>query len=110
MGRLFIEYLEGDIFVCKSCSTHLAKRAELTSKAFQGSTGKAYLFNKCVNVSVGVLEDRFLTTGLHTVGDIYCNSCSTVIGWKYEAAFEESQKYKVGKFILEKSLISSIYV
>jgi hypothetical protein len=25
-----------------------------------------------------------------------------VIGWKYEVAFEESQKYKEGKFIIEK--------
>lgn len=29
----------------------------------------------------------------------------SVVGWKYEEAFEESQKYKVGKFILEKPKI-----
>ena len=29
-----------------------------------------------------------------------------LLGWKYEEAFEESQKYKEGKFILEKTKIS----
>lgn len=27
------------------------------------------------------------------------------LGWKYVEAFEESQKYKEGKFILEKAMI-----
>lgn len=27
--------------------------------------------------------------------------CGSVIGWKYESAEEEGQRYKVGKFILE---------
>ena len=30
-----------------------------------------------------------------------------MIGWKYDAAEEESQRYKVGKFILETKRISS---
>ena len=44
-------------------------------------------------------------TGLHVVADIYCNACDTRLGWKYVEAFEESQKYKEGKFILEKAMI-----
>ena len=87
-----------------------------------------------INVSEGPSEERILITGLHTVCDIYCNVCQTVLGWKYvshsctpeihlaawlisvaarltsaaspcvsqEEAFEESQKYKEGKFIVEK--------
>lgn len=31
-----------------------------------------------------------------------CITCNSVLGWKYEVAYEESQKYKEGKFILEK--------
>ena len=27
-----------------------------------------------------------MTTGLHTVADIYCNQCSQVVGWKYVSA------------------------
>lgn len=40
-------------------------------------------------------------TGAHTVSDVSCVVCGVVIGWKYVAAEEESQKYKVGKYILE---------
>ena len=43
-----------------------------------------------------------MTTGLHTVADIHCTSCMHIVGWKYELAFEQSQKYKEGKFILER--------
>ena len=39
------------------------------------------------------------------VADIYCNACDTRLGWKYVEAFEESQKYKEGRFILEKAMI-----
>ena len=49
-------------------------------------------------------------TGLHTVCDISCSQCSTVIGWKYEVAFEESQKYKEGKFIIEKVRIIKVRI
>jgi hypothetical protein len=39
--------------------------------------------------------------GLHAVADIYCDCCKTTLGWKYEHAFESSQKYKEGKYIIE---------
>ncbi|KAF7586357.1 hypothetical protein BBP40_009041 [Aspergillus hancockii] len=44
---------------------------------------------------------RQLVTGAHTVCDVSCAFCGSVLGWKYVAAEEESQRYKVGKFILE---------
>jgi hypothetical protein len=44
---------------------------------------------------------RQLVTGAHTVADISCRTCGSVLGWKYVEAEEESQRYKVGKFILE---------
>lgn len=54
-----------------------------------------------VNVVTGVAEERQLLTGLHAVADIFCESCKLSLGWKYEQAFESSQKYKEGKFIIE---------
>eukprot|EP01137_Pigoraptor_chileana_P037605 Opistho-2@34939 len=107
MGLLFLQYLSGKrIFTCSECEAHLSRHEEIISKSFHGAHGRAYLFNQVVNVSVGPAEDRVMTTGLHTVMDVYCNKCQTVLGWKYEKAFEESQKYKEGKFILEKALIA----
>jgi len=44
-----------------------------------------------------------MTSGRHTVADIYCNCCQQLVGWKYESAYEKSQKYKEGKFILERA-------
>ncbi|KAJ7533506.1 hypothetical protein O6H91_13G052400 [Diphasiastrum complanatum] len=44
-------------------------------------------------------------TGLHTVADISCTHCREVLGWKYERAYEASQKYKEGKYILEKAKV-----
>jgi hypothetical protein len=31
-----------------------------------------------------------------------------VLGWKYEKAFEEGQKYKEGKYIIEKAKMEKI--
>jgi len=92
----------GKIYSCCHCRAHLASHDEIISKSFQGHHGRAYLFNNLINVSEGPKEERILITGLHTVCDIYCNVCQAVLGWKYEEAFEESQKYKEGKFIVEK--------
>jgi hypothetical protein len=47
-----------------------------------------------VNVSLGPKENRQLITGLHTVADIFCTVCDANLGWKYEMAYEETQKYK----------------
>ena len=54
-----------------------------------------------VNIGCGPAEERVLLTGLHAVADIYCDCCKTTLGWKYEQAYESSQKYKEGKFIIE---------
>ncbi|XP_032517776.1 protein yippee-like isoform X1 [Danaus plexippus] len=88
-------------YSCIHCRAHLASHDELISKSFQGSQGRAYLFNSVVNVGCGQAEERVLLTGLHAVADIYCECCKTMLGWKYEYAFESSQKYKEGKFIIE---------
>lgn len=106
MGRPFKQYLTGPrIYSCSNCRSHSADHDEIISKSFQGRHGRAYLFASVVNVCVGPLEDRLLITGLHTVADIYCSDCAEVLGWKYEKAYEESQKYKEGKYILEKAKV-----
>ncbi|PVH31363.1 hypothetical protein PAHAL_9G127000 [Panicum hallii] len=59
-----------------------------------------------VNVTPGVKEDRMMMTGMHTVCDIFCVGCGSIVGWKYEAAHEKSQRYKEGKYILERFKVS----
>lgn len=55
-----------------------------------------------VNVTAGEPRERMLMTGMHTVCDIHCCGCKNVVGWKYQRASAASQRYKVGKFIVEK--------
>ncbi|KAL6987799.1 hypothetical protein U1Q18_013546 [Sarracenia purpurea var. burkii] len=106
MGRLFLITLEGNIYSCKHCQTHFALAEDILSKSFHSRHGKAYLFKKVVNVTVGEKEERMMMTGMHTVVDIFCVGCGSIVGWKYEAAYEKSQKYKEGKFILERFKVS----
>lgn len=74
-------------------------------QSFHSRAGKAYLFISVVNVIAAAKEQRLMTTGLHTVCDLFCNGCMQPIGWKYEWAEEPSQKYKEGKFIIERPKI-----
>ncbi|ERN05969.1 hypothetical protein AMTRI_Chr08g204970 [Amborella trichopoda] len=105
MGRLFMTQLSGRIYICFACHCHLAYMHDIESKNFQSRNGKAYLFNRVVNVSTGISEEKMMTTGPHIVADIYCNFCFQVVGWKYEVAFSKTQKYKEGKFILERAKV-----
>ena len=59
-------------FSCVHCRAHLASQVNLISKSFQGSQGRAYLFDSVVNIASGPAEQRVLLTGLHHVADIHC--------------------------------------
>ncbi|XP_021773718.1 protein yippee-like At5g53940 isoform X3 [Chenopodium quinoa] len=105
MGRIFVIELEGRTYKCKFCKTHLALADDHISRTFHCRRGKAYLFKNTVNIILGASEERLMLSGMHTVADIFCCCCGQIVGWKYEAAREKSQKYKEGKFILERGRI-----
>ncbi|KNC78767.1 hypothetical protein SARC_08808 [Sphaeroforma arctica JP610] len=109
MGMYDLRYLSNkQVYVCKNCQTHLSSPDDIISKSFQGAYGRAFLFNAVVNLcETGEPEDRNMTTGRHTVVDVMCKKCETVLGWKYKKAHEASQKYKEGKYILEQNLIQT---
>jgi len=52
-------------------------------QCFHGHGGRAFLFERCVNVAAGRPEDRLLMTGMHVVADISCKACGAELGWKY---------------------------
>mmetsp|Transcript_582 Transcript_582/g.1111 ORF Transcript_582/g.1111 Transcript_582/m.1111 type:complete len:111 (-) Transcript_582:91-423(-) len=106
MGRVAQTILDSPkVYCCRSCNAHLARGDDISSKDFHGRHGPAYLFKTAVNVSVGPSEDRVLMTGLHVVRDMFCNVCHHELGWKYDEAYEESQKYKEGKVVIEKAMM-----
>lgn len=104
---------------CNACLADLCPTASIISKGFTGRHGRAYLVappasssgiswmkhprdvGQLPNTTLDKAVPRQLVTGAHTVADIRCKKCETVLGWKYVAAEEEAQRYKVGKFILE---------
>ena len=51
-------------------------------------------------------EDRVMLTGRHIVRDVSCKLCQTKLGWIYEYATEENQRYKEGRVILERALVT----
>lgn len=105
MGRIFVVELEGRSYRCKFCKTHLALADDVVSRNFHCRRGKAYLFSNVANTTIGPLEERMMLSGMHTVADIFCCCCGQIVGWKYESAHEKSQKYKEGKFVLERGRI-----
>ncbi|KAI9675615.1 MAG: hypothetical protein M1817_000981 [Caeruleum heppii] len=107
---------------CGRCSTDLCLTSQIISKGFTGRHGRAYLVSpsplstssasscyatpttphsSLANTYTHKAVPRQLVTGAHTVSDISCIFCGTVLGWKYVAAEDEAQRYKVGKYILE---------
>lgn len=122
------KYLDGhaSYLRCAGCASHLCLTSQIISKGFTGRHGRAYLISAepvataesvsasssaTVSLPNTTLQNpvpRQLVTGAHTVSDMTCTFCDNVLGWKYVAAEEESQRYKVGKFILEtKKVIAS---
>lgn len=121
------KYLDGHVSYlrCAECASHLCFSSQIISKGFTGRHGRAYLVSaepvaSAVSISASssptaslpntILQHpvpRQLVTGAHTVSDVNCAFCGTVLGWKYVAAEEESQRYKVGKFILETKKITA---
>ncbi|KIM45517.1 hypothetical protein M413DRAFT_442184 [Hebeloma cylindrosporum] len=89
-------------FSCSKCSAVIALQDELISKSFSGRDGRGYLMQSATNIKLGRREDRSLLTGVHTVADVYCLGCNERIGWFYHKAADISQKYKEGKYLLER--------
>lgn len=109
MGLAYNTYLNSNkIYGCKSCKAHLANHEDIISRNFRGQHGKAYLFAFVVNVETCEPSERNMTTGRHIVRDITCRQCKETVGWKYDKAFEPSEKYKEGKFILEAELLCNV--
>ncbi len=86
----------------------LSLHDELLSKAFSGRQGRGMLFDRVINVTKAPAEERLFTTGLHRVSDISCVKCFSPLGWFYWKAREQNQKYKEGKYLLEKSMIIEV--
>ena len=63
MGRVYLEHFGGSkLFSCAQCDTFLTNRAELISTRFTGATGRAFLFNRVVNLNYRYFYNNSLFT------------------------------------------------
>ncbi|KAF7315659.1 Protein yippee-like [Mycena indigotica] len=95
-------YIDHPTYNCAKCSAPIALQDEAITKQFQGRDGRGYLMNSATNLKRGRNEERSLITGVHTVADVFCKGCNERIGWFYHKASDYSQKYKEGKYLLER--------
>lgn len=107
MGVPHLEHMGGSkVFVCLRCRAMLTNKDELVSTRFTGATGRAFLFNRVVNITFSDVQDRLMLTGRHMVRDVACKRCETKLGWIYEYAVDDEQRYKEGRVILERACIA----
>ena len=43
-------------------------------------------------------QDRMMLTGRHIVRDVTCKKCEAKLGWMYEFATEDGQRYEIVSF------------
>lgn len=55
-----------------------------------------------VNVTVGEKEHSVMLTGWHTVADIFCVSCGSLVGWKY---VQDSKLILVNNFLCDSLML-----
>ncbi|KEY72809.1 hypothetical protein S7711_04400 [Stachybotrys chartarum IBT 7711] len=101
-----ISAIASQVWACKTCDNPLLRDMDrITYQNFRAVHGKGFLFHNAFNVDLGKTYERQMTTGWHSIRDVYCNRCNAYVGWQYEKAEHETQSYKVGKFLMEAELL-----
>lgn len=67
------------------------------------------MFEHVKNIVMGRKEEKQLMTGYYTVANIFCSKCGQEMGWAYIRAYEARDKYKEGRYIVEKAKILKEY-
>ncbi|EAW91115.1 hCG2041302 [Homo sapiens] len=70
-----------------------------------GTTSRAFLCHKVVNLQYGEVQDRIMLTGCHMVQGVSYKNRNSQLGWICEFATEDSQHYKEGCVILKCALV-----
>ena len=77
--------------------------------SFSLSTTHSFWRNRSINTLIvfhfSNVEQRIMLTGDHWVRDVHCKKCQNKLGWMYEFATEDTQRYKEARTILEKALV-----
>ena len=109
MPRLLSTSIPLPAFACVKCKTHVAAAtpANVTSSDYSGVSGKALLVAEVIlpNLRQQPPRERALLTGVHVTSDLHCGTCSALIGWRYLAANDPAQAFKVGSCVIERAFL-----
>lgn len=95
-------------FYCKNCHSLIITQNEVDSPHYHGGYGPAFLANfvyNCHHSPDEGYETQF-TTGVYRVCDVTCLRCNSKVGKKYIEARDPSNYFKVGKILLEQTLLT----
>jgi hypothetical protein len=95
-------------FYCKSCRSLIITQSEVDSPHYHGGYGPAFLAHRvynCHHSDDESYETQF-TTGVYRVCDVTCCKCSARVGKKYVDARDPANQFKVGKILLEQTLLT----
>ncbi|VEU23887.1 DEKNAAC105076 [Brettanomyces naardenensis] len=97
------------ILRCKRCHNHICLNKLVISTNFYGNYGPALFVSKVLNVKLSDNRDsKKMRTGKYEVRGIYCRQCNVNLGWKYLYSEEDGEKYKEGKYVVEKTLLEEV--
>jgi len=88
------------IYQCRRCGTDFVLSSNLLSSTYRSGRHSAFLFRDVVNVSLGELHSRAMTSGVHAIQNIYCCECGKEVGWMYNSCEDAENEHKIGCFIL----------
>lgn len=98
MGVLFIEYPNGDRYLCcLKCDCPIANASSENVAIDSGR--RTYLIKKCVNVKVGHSYNKNSDSRhtIHMVRDVGCLKCNQNLGWSNEFCAEPKKLSKEGR-------------
>jgi hypothetical protein len=95
-------------FYCKSCHQLIITQNEVDSPHYHGGYGPAFLAHRVFNChhSADEAYETQFTTGVYRVCDVTCFECGARVGKKYIEARDPANFFKVGKILLEQTLLT----
>ena len=98
------------VYYCRGCLTPVARHEDLEHDQYHGSLGPAFLARVTINTEISSAHADYpvqYTTGHYRVGDVRCVGCARVLGRKYLWAEDVANYYKIGKVLMEATLVET---
>jgi len=94
------------MYHCCNCRSPILCSRDIVSSNYHGGSGPAFLANRVYNVAMerAAYVATFMTGG-YTVRDVCCAGCRITLGKKYCEARDPANRFKIGKFLLEQTLV-----